>query len=65
MVKTFARHDNVVLTKLYAVHKGEPDAHVSISNELRDQLAHTLREDEAAMGAAEPSPAGTGPQPKA
>jgi glutathione-regulated potassium-efflux system ancillary protein KefC len=47
--RTFARHDEEVLAKLYAVHKDEPDAHVSVSNELRDQLARTLREDEAAI----------------
>ena len=50
-VKAFARHDGVVLSKLYAVHKGDPDAHVSVSNELRDQFARTLREDEAAKSA--------------
>ena len=50
-VKAFARHDGVVLSKLYAVHKGDPDAHVSVSNELRDQFARTLREDEAAKTA--------------
>ncbi len=50
-VRAFARHDSVVLSKLYAVHKGDPDAHVSISNELRDQFARTLREDEAAKTA--------------
>ena len=50
-VRAFARHDSVVLSKLYAVHKGDPDAHVSVSNELRDQFARTLREDEAAKTA--------------
>ena len=48
-VQRFAEHDNVVLTKLYAVHKSEPDTHVTVSNELRDQFARTLREDEAAI----------------
>ena len=47
-VKAFARHDSEVLSKLYAVHKGDIDANVSISNELREQFARTLREDEAA-----------------
>jgi glutathione-regulated potassium-efflux system ancillary protein KefC len=56
-VKAFARHDSVVLSKLYAVHRGEPDAYVSVSNELRDQFARTLREDEAAKIA------GTGEKP--
>ena len=50
-VKAFARHDSVVLAKLYAVHKSDLDANVSISNELRDQFARTLREDEAAKTA--------------
>ncbi len=50
-VKAFARHDSEVLSKLYAVHKGDIDANVSISNELREQFARTLREDEAAKTA--------------
>jgi hypothetical protein len=29
------------------VHRDAPDAHVAVSNELRDQLARTLAEDEA------------------
>jgi glutathione-regulated potassium-efflux system ancillary protein KefC len=45
--KAFARHDNVVLTKLYAVHQSDTDSNVSVSNELREQFARTLREDEA------------------
>jgi glutathione-regulated potassium-efflux system ancillary protein KefC len=52
-VRAFARHDSVVLSKLYAVHTGGIDANISISNELRDQFARTLREDEAAK-ASEP-----------
>jgi hypothetical protein len=28
------------------VHKNEPDAHVTVSNELRDQLKRTLAEDQ-------------------
>jgi voltage-gated potassium channel Kch len=50
-VRAFARHDSEVLAKLYEVHKHDPDAHVSVSNELRDQFAQTLREDEAALAA--------------
>jgi glutathione-regulated potassium-efflux system ancillary protein KefC len=50
-VRRFAEHDKIVQAKLYGVHKSEPDSHISISNELRDQLARTLREDEAAGGA--------------
>ena len=48
--QAFAEHDTVVQAKLYAVHRGAPDAHVTVSNELRDQLAQTLREDEARGG---------------
>ncbi len=48
-VQSFAEHDSEVLAKLYAVHKSDPDARVSVSNELRDQFAHTLQEDEAAI----------------
>src|SRR5438067_1839353 len=47
--QAFAEHDHVVQAKLYAVHKDEPDAHVTVSNELRDQLARSLAEDEAAV----------------
>ena len=35
-----------VLAKLYEVHRSEPDRHVAVSNELRDQLARTLSEDQ-------------------
>ena len=45
--RAFAEHDNEVQAKLYGVHKGAPDAHVTLSNELRDQLNRTLAEDEA------------------
>ena len=45
--RAFAEHDHVVQAKLYAVHKAEPDAHVIVSNELRDQLKRTLAEDES------------------
>jgi glutathione-regulated potassium-efflux system protein KefC len=44
--QAFAEHDHVVQAKLYAVHKNEPDAHVTVSNELRDQLARSLAEDD-------------------
>ncbi len=44
-VRTFAEHDREVVAKLYSVHKQSPDAHVLVSNELRDQLTRTLRED--------------------
>src|SRR4051812_7731936 len=45
--KAFEEHDHVVQAKLYAVHKGQPGAHVTVSNELRDQFARTLAEDRA------------------
>ena len=47
-VRHFADHDREVVAKLYEVHKNDPDAHVLASNELRDQFARTLREDEDA-----------------
>ena len=56
-VQRFAQHDEVVLAKLYEVHKNQPDAHVSVSNELRDQFARTLREDEAALASKATPPA--------
>ncbi len=43
----FAEHDHEVQAKLYAVHKNAPDAHVTVSNELRDQISRTLAADEA------------------
>jgi glutathione-regulated potassium-efflux system ancillary protein KefC len=45
--QAFAEHDREVQAKLYEVHRGAPDAHITVSNELRDQLARTLQEDEA------------------
>jgi len=47
IVQAFAEHDHEVLAKLYAVHRGAPDHHITVSNELRDQLAMTLNEDRA------------------
>jgi hypothetical protein len=44
--ETFAEHDVDVVAKLYEVHKESPAAHVIVSNELRDQLARTLSEDQ-------------------
>src|SRR5258706_3871912 len=44
--EAFAAHDRDVQDKLYEVHRTEPDAHVTVSNELRDQLTRTLGEDE-------------------
>lgn len=58
IVRTFARHDGDVLAKLYTVHKNDLDANISASNELREQLARTLREDEAAIAARPQAPAG-------
>jgi glutathione-regulated potassium-efflux system ancillary protein KefC len=47
--RAFRRHDIDVMAKLYEVHRNAPDSHVTVSNELRDQLARTLREDEASL----------------
>lgn len=46
----FAEHDREVVSKLYEVHRNAPDAHVMVSNQLRDELARTLREDERQAG---------------
>ena len=48
--QAFAAHDEEVVAKLYEVHRGNPDSHLTVSNELRDQLARTLREDENTLG---------------
>jgi glutathione-regulated potassium-efflux system ancillary protein KefC len=45
--QAFAAHDREVQAKLYQVHRDAPDAHISASNELRDQLARAMQEDEA------------------
>jgi glutathione-regulated potassium-efflux system ancillary protein KefC len=47
--QAFAEHDREVVTKLYDVHRGEPETALSVSNELRDQFARTLKADEAAL----------------
>jgi glutathione-regulated potassium-efflux system ancillary protein KefC len=52
--ETFAEHDVEVVAKLYAVHRDRPGAHVTVSNELRDQLARTLSEDERRMAIVKP-----------
>jgi glutathione-regulated potassium-efflux system ancillary protein KefC len=44
--KAFEEHDHVVQAKLYAAHKSQPGTHVTVSNELRDQLKRTLAEDQ-------------------
>jgi glutathione-regulated potassium-efflux system ancillary protein KefC len=54
MAETFAAHDVEVLTKLYEVHRDRPDAYLTVSNELRDQLARTLDEDERRIALAKP-----------
>jgi glutathione-regulated potassium-efflux system ancillary protein KefC len=45
--RAFGKHDVEVVKRLYEVHRTQPDAHVTVSNELRDQLAKTFRADEA------------------
>jgi glutathione-regulated potassium-efflux system ancillary protein KefC len=52
--ETFAEHDIEVVAKLYEVHRTQPGAHVTVSNELRDQLARTLGEDERRMAVIKP-----------
>jgi len=51
---TFASHDVDVVAKLYEVHRTRPDAHVTVSNELRDQLARTLGEDQRRIAETKP-----------
>jgi glutathione-regulated potassium-efflux system ancillary protein KefC len=48
-VLSFAEHDQEVVSKLYEVHRSAPDAHITVSNELRDQFARTLKADEASL----------------
>jgi len=60
-VRAFGRHDVEVLKKLYEVHRTRPEAHITVSNELRDQLARTLREDEARIAATSAADAGSKP----
>ncbi|HYC35028.1 MAG TPA: monovalent cation:proton antiporter-2 (CPA2) family protein [Usitatibacter sp.] len=45
LASTFAAHDREVQAKLYEVHLKDPAAQVAVSNELRDQIARTLREE--------------------
>jgi glutathione-regulated potassium-efflux system protein KefC len=52
--ETFAEHDVDVVAKLYEVHRTKPDTHVIVSNELRDQLARTLDEDERRIAIIKP-----------
>ena len=52
--ETFAEHDVEVVAKLYEVHRTRPDAHVTVSNELRDQLARTLSEDQRRIAEIKP-----------
>jgi glutathione-regulated potassium-efflux system ancillary protein KefC len=47
--QSFAEHDEEVVSKLYEVHRSAPDAHITVSNELRDQFARTLKADEASL----------------
>ena len=49
------RRTNVdVVAKLYEVHKQRADVQVLVSNELRDQLARTLSEDERRIAVIKP-----------
>ena len=42
----FADHDREVQARLYEVHRENSDAQVAVSNQLRDQLARTMRADQ-------------------
>jgi glutathione-regulated potassium-efflux system ancillary protein KefC len=52
--ETFAAHDVEVVAKLYEVHRTRPGSHVTVSNELRDQLARTLSEDQRRIAEIKP-----------
>jgi glutathione-regulated potassium-efflux system ancillary protein KefC len=52
--RAFEEHDAVVIAKLYEVHSGAPDKHLTVSNQLRDQLARSLQEDSAGIDPARP-----------
>jgi glutathione-regulated potassium-efflux system ancillary protein KefC len=45
--RAFVEHDRDVIEQLYEVHRGAPDAHITVSNRLRDELARTLARDKA------------------
>jgi glutathione-regulated potassium-efflux system ancillary protein KefC len=47
--QSFIEHDHEVVAKLYEVHRSAPDAHITVSNQLRDQFARTLKADEASL----------------
>jgi glutathione-regulated potassium-efflux system ancillary protein KefC len=47
--QSFTEHDEEVVAKLYEVHRGAPDAHLTVSNQLREQFARTLKADEASL----------------
>ncbi|HEV3008362.1 MAG TPA: monovalent cation:proton antiporter-2 (CPA2) family protein [Burkholderiales bacterium] len=52
--ETFTAHDVEVVAKLYEVHRNQPGAHITVSNELRDQLARTLSEDQRRIAEIKP-----------
>ena len=54
--RTFAEHDRDVVEQLYEVHRSAPDAHISVSNRLRDQLARILKEKKKKASDPEISP---------
>src|SRR6185503_6934408 len=47
--QAFMEHDREVVAKLYDVHRDSTTLQVSVSNQLRDQFARTLKADEAAL----------------
>ncbi len=48
-VRAFVDHDRDVVEQLYQVHRNTPDAHITVSNRLRDQLARTLARHRARL----------------
>jgi hypothetical protein len=52
--RAFVEHDREVVEQLYEVHRNAPDAHIGVSNRLRQQLARTLARHRARV---KPSPA--------
>src|SRR4051794_2583091 len=47
--QAFAEHDREVVAKLYDVHRDSTTLQVTVSNQLRDQFARTLKADEATL----------------
>ncbi len=61
--RAFVEHDREVLEQLYEVHRNAPDAHISVSNRLRAQLARTLARHRAESSRADRFNAGVAAHP--